>query len=405
MSPLRAAPHPEIPLLLSCSRPKIDFKDADRIKELCQNNIDWNYLLRLAGRHALMPILFHHLNSICPEAVPGPILSRLKNHFNANLGYNRFLTGELLKLLSLFENHGIPAIPFKGPVLASSVYGDLSLREFSDLDIMIRKQDFSKVKDLLLSQGYLPIYRLNSLQERASIKLQCQFHFRHEKNGVNLEIFWEFGSKGLSSPVNLHHLWDRLEKVSFFGKEILAFSPEASLHVLCFHGYKHAWEALEWICDIAGLIQIHQDMDWKRVREEAGGVDSERTLFLGLYLAKHLLNVNLPDNLWQRVQSDAKIKSLAWMVRKHLFTERKGLFGALERSFFHIRLIKPLWKQLRYCYYLVIPPSLVEFEILKLPSSFFFLYYLFRPLRLLGKYSVGRLINSFLATNASISKE
>jgi len=36
----------------------------------------------------------------------------------------------LLKLLDLFENHGIPAVPFKGPVLASSIYGDLSLRQF-----------------------------------------------------------------------------------------------------------------------------------------------------------------------------------------------------------------------------------------------------------------------------------
>ncbi|MFX0202085.1 MAG: nucleotidyltransferase family protein, partial [Candidatus Hodarchaeota archaeon] len=165
MNPLRAVTRPEIGLLLSYSHPRIDSKHAERIKELCQNNMDWDYLLRLADRHGLMPLLFHRLNSICPEAVPGSILSRLKNHFNANLGYNRFLTGELLKLLSLFENHGILAVPFKGPVLASSVYGDLSLREFSDLDILIHKGDFMNVKNLLLSEGYVSVDGLNATQE------------------------------------------------------------------------------------------------------------------------------------------------------------------------------------------------------------------------------------------------
>jgi len=395
----------EIEILLSCAQHWTNFERTEGIRGILENGVDWEYLLRIAGRHGLMPLLFHHLNAICPEAVPAPILSRLENHFNANLGYNRFLAGELLKLLSLFENHGILAVAFKGPVLASSVYGDLSLREFSDLDILIHKQDFNKVKDLLLSQGYLPIYRLNNLQEAASIRLTCQYHFRHEKTGIHLEIFWEFGPKGLSFPANLRHLWNRLERVSFFGNKTLAFSPEDLLHILCFHGYKHAWEALEWICDIAGLIQIHHEMDWKRVMEEAARFGSERMLFLGLYLAKDLLGIKLPDYVWRKVRSDTKIKSLAWMVYKDLFNERNGLLGFLERSLFHLRSIKPFWKRVQYCYYLVIPPSLVEFEILKLPSSLFFLYYLIRPLRLLGKYSVGRLINSFPAGTASISKE
>lgn len=395
----------EIALLLSCSRVTIDSKHADRIKALSENNIDWNYLLKLAARHGLAPLLFHHLNSVCPEAVPAPVLSGLKNHFNANLGYNRFLTGELLRLLNLFENHGIHAVPFKGPVLAFSVYGDLALREFLDLDIMIRKQDFSKAKDLLISQGYLPIYRLNYSQEMASIELQRQFHFRQEKNGVNLEIFWEFTSKGLSFPVNLRHLWDRLEKVSFFGTEISTFSPEDLLHILCFHGYKHAWESLDWICDIAGLIQTHQEMDWKRVMEVPVRVDSERTLFLGLYLAKDLLSINLPEYVWQKVQSDAKVKPLTWMVYKDLFSERNSSIEIFKRSLFHLRSIETFWKRFQYCYYLAIPPSSVEFEILELPPSLFFLYYLFRPFRLLGKYSIGLWINLLFTPEVSVTKE
>jgi len=386
----------EIDILLSCARPQITSKRADTIRKVLRNGIDWEYLFRIAGRHGLLPLLYDRLNTICPESVPEAQLNRLKTHFRANLARNLFLTAQLLKLLSLFEDHGVPAVPFKGPVLASLVYGNLSLREFFDLDILIRKEDFNKAKDLILSQGYTPLYRLSRVQEASSNRRACEYHFWHKKTGVNLEIFWEFAPKGLSFPVNLRHLWNRLEKVSFSGKEIPAFSPEDLLHTLCFHGYKHCWEGLGWICDIAGLVQNHKEMNWNLVIERAHTAGTERILFLGLSLAKILLDIDLPDDVLHKVQSDAKIKSLTRIVYQHLFSPTNNSLGIGERSFFHLRSFKTLSEPLQYLYFALIPPSIVEFEIFELPSSLFFLYYLIRPFRLLGKYSMGRLIHSLL---------
>ncbi len=62
--------------------------------------------------------------------------------------------GELQRILDIFKSHGITAIPYKGPVLAIQAYGNLAFREFGDLDIFIQKQDFLKVKELLLDNGY-----------------------------------------------------------------------------------------------------------------------------------------------------------------------------------------------------------------------------------------------------------
>ncbi len=405
MNALGAGTRPEIALLLSCSQATIDPKNADRVKELSRNNIDWSYLLSLAGRHGLMPLLFHHLNSICPEAVPRPILSRLENYFKANLGYNRFLTGELLRLLNLFENHGIPAVPFKGPVLAASVYGDLSLREFTDLDILIHKEDVPKAKELLLSHGYLLFFKLNPAREAFFIQSECEYYLEHKRTGVHLEIHWKFAPKEFSFPLSFKDVRKRLKRVYIIDKEVLTLSAEDLLLILCVHGYKHCWEALGWICDVAGLIQIHQEMDWQLVIEEAHRFGSDRIVFLGLYLAKMLLNANLPDGVWQKVKSDMKVRSLAWEVTGHLFQDRNKSLWILEKSLFHIKSMN-LWRDIvRYCFYFGVVPNSEDYKILKLPSSLFFLYFLIRPFRLLGKYGVGRLINSLLASEVSVTEE
>ena len=75
------------------------------------------------------------------------------------------MTGELLRLLTLFESAGIPAIPYKGPLLASLVYGKIARRQFCDLDILVRKRGFPKARRLLLSQDYRPMFSLTPAQE------------------------------------------------------------------------------------------------------------------------------------------------------------------------------------------------------------------------------------------------
>src|SRR2546426_10956064 len=67
---------------------------------------------------------------------------------------NLCLTGDLLSLLELFEARGIPAVPFKGPVLAVQAYGDVALREFRDLDILVTHRDITRARELLLARGF-----------------------------------------------------------------------------------------------------------------------------------------------------------------------------------------------------------------------------------------------------------
>src|SRR5947209_17472768 len=96
---------PEAELLLYCARTCMDAERAERIRALLQGDIDWEYLIRMARPHGLMPLLYWNLHTTCPKSVPEAILHELRRHFNINDFRTRFLTKELFKLLQLFETH------------------------------------------------------------------------------------------------------------------------------------------------------------------------------------------------------------------------------------------------------------------------------------------------------------
>jgi hypothetical protein len=127
-----AAIGPEAQLLL-CSASISSDDEARETQTLLQSSIDWRYLLRAAYDHAVVPLLYRRL-STCPKAVPAEILSSLREDSLKNSRSSLALTRELLELLALFEDHEISAIPYKGPTLAASAYGDIGLRQFVDHD-------------------------------------------------------------------------------------------------------------------------------------------------------------------------------------------------------------------------------------------------------------------------------
>ncbi|MGH9891867.1 MAG: nucleotidyltransferase domain-containing protein [bacterium] len=146
---------PEIELLICCARTHIDPGTSDKIRTLVAKDIDWAYLIRKAWRQGTTPLLYLGLGSTLPRAVPENVLDTLRSSFHANAARNLFLAGELIRLVDLFDSHRIPAIAYKGPALAVSVYQNLALRQFSDLDILVHPWDFYfSAQDLLIAHGW-----------------------------------------------------------------------------------------------------------------------------------------------------------------------------------------------------------------------------------------------------------
>jgi hypothetical protein len=398
------AVRPEIELLIQSARTSRDHSDSGKTTTLFQSNIDWSFLIQAAHFHGLIPLLYQRLNTTCPDAVPREMLNRLQGDALANTKWNLALTRELFEMLDLFQTQGIQAISFKGPLLAAGAYGDTALRQFVDLDVLVRKEHVVKAAELLVSRGYKPEFYLTDVRNAVLDRSRCEYAFyRDEVCGVDLH--WAIVPQTLSFAPNPDAYWQRLDVVSLAGREVPTLSAEDLLLSLCVHGTKHFWRQLNWICDVTELVRAKKDIDWARLIARAETDGSDRMLFLGLFLGEDLLGAPLPSEVIQRIRADPTAESLASRVYRRLSEEPAERPRSIVADMFFAQTMRRVKDRARLLLGHAkdhFRPTLLELEMVSLPRPFYFLYYLLRPLRLAGKY--GRRLGSRPRSSGSLKQ-
>jgi Uncharacterised nucleotidyltransferase len=374
---------PEHELLLCCARTAAASHVVTRLQELAASDIDWEYLFLLARRHSVVPLLYLQLDRHASDLVPHEHLSNLKKHYLENSARNTVLTAELCRLITLFADSGIESIPYKGPVLGIFAYSNPALRRFVDLDVIVKKSDVLKAREILLAEGYAPAKSLSLDQQELLLRTQHNMQFSRDNRRLIVELHWEVAPHLFASAVDPDKLWQDLITINVNGTHVKALSADDLLFSLCVHGSRHLWERLSWICDVAELITRHS-FNWKSLLERATTADSERMFLLGLHLAGKLLEAPLPDEVKQRCEADERLKSLAQNVVEHLFNGTTHVPATSREIFkYNIGVRKTLTARARYLAYMFRPTD-GDLGVRSLPASLSFAYYLIRPFRLLG---------------------
>lgn len=363
----------------------MDPLNAERVRRLASGPMNWPALLDRALRHGVMPLLYRQLKALCPDLVPLDFMARLEDHFLLNAARNEALTRELCRVYAMLDGKGISVIPYKGPVLACAVYGDLALRQFSDLDVMVGRDEIERAAELLLAEGYSRQWQLTPRQERAYLKTDCERLFSRE-GSIFLDVHWAVVRSyfPLSIPLELYRA--RLEEVTLGSCEVQTFAGEDQLVILCAHASKDLWSRLVWVCDIAEILRANPQLEWATLLAAARGAKTGRMLLLGLYLAHHLLSVDLPSEVLNIIKGDGVVLSLAGEVEKRFFNQEAWAHSSLAEFIFYLRLMAGPTEKLRLLarYWLATNPA--DWNYLPLPDALFFLYPALRPWRLLQKH-------------------
>src|SRR5919106_2146164 len=168
---------PEHELLSLIARRELDAGDCSTVRSLLRTPLDWDYLFATAFNHGLVPLLQKSLAGAAVDLVPGHFLARLKRESVANSQSVLHLIGKQLKAYRLLKDNGIPVAIFKGAVLAQMAYGEVSLRQAGDIDMLIGREHFATAKSLLESLGFEMTPRLTPAQLASHLRFHCEIQF------------------------------------------------------------------------------------------------------------------------------------------------------------------------------------------------------------------------------------
>jgi len=387
----------EFRLLLLCARTRVEPQQREQIRTLVVKPLDWEFIQEKANSHALIPLLYRNLSECCADLVPPAAIQQLESVYTANAKRNLALTTELIQVLRILESAGISVVPHKGPALAGLTYGDIKLRKFFDLDLIIRPRDIVTAKSLLVSHGYQwrPMQgQLTGRREARNFRLWHEYNFINTVNRTNIDLHWRISSRRFPTDVDLDALWEGLKPAILLEEEILSFPPEVLLVFLCIHGSKDLWwRRIGWICDIAELVAANPELDWSYGLELATQIGARRMLLLGLALAHELLQAPLPEMACAWIRSEHEVLSLTDDVRRRLFDEPIIRHPNLEKQRFRLRVRErlrdriPIYQHsLEIFIYKAFVPNIEDRKLITLPGSLSALYYLVKPVRLAHKF-------------------
>jgi hypothetical protein len=245
---------------------------------------------------------------------------------------------ELDKAAALLANHGIPMLALKNSGIARALYPYHGASPMGDIDVLVRKQDFRRAHEHLVSQGYLMKFR-SPLEEE------------------NLELAEQGG--GAEYSVQLpsgKHLWFELQWRPVAGRWIRPdqepdatmlversiaipssrarlLSPEDNLLQVSLHTAKHSYVR-------APGFRLHTDVDrivracpidWELFCSQVEQLQVKTAVYLSLAFARELLATPIPEVILSRLSpAQWKIRIMStWLQRVGLFDPDGPKWGRL----------------------------------------------------------------------------
>jgi hypothetical protein len=407
-SALKSGPAPsrEALLLICCASSVATPERTARLRAMVDEGVDWQRVSHMASVQAVMPLVYRYLTSELEGALPPDATSGLRRAFYGNSVRNLHLARELVRLTALLERGSVEPLALKGPALAMAAYGAVTMRQFNDLDLLVRKNEVGHAAEILRAAGYAPRpgYGL------ADVDRPGGYEIAMARAGAltDIDLHWRLMPPYFPLALDGEELWRRAVRIEIEGSPVRTLAPADHLLYLCAHGAKHGWQTLGGICDLAELIRASSrasapalsqslSIDWDELSARAERAAAHRALELGVLLARELLDAAVPAGLLDAARREPAVVRAARSFIGYVSDPSDDGPGFYQRWVVPLGVIAGPGARLRYLAARALLPSADDHEFLRLPLALYPLYYLLRPVRVAlkeGPAAVRRLVRS-----------
>ncbi len=374
------------PLIIECCR--ID-PDSEKLESLARTITDWDSVLSSAYAHGVYPLIAKSLKTII--AVPDTIKSDLKKISFHIARENMQKGAELIRVVKAIEEEGIQVLAIKGPILSQIIHGDITTRQYADIDVLIPKESIYRAGKILLNHGFNSVRSIEFLKNQTLFNVAKDFSIINSEKKIHIEFHWQLFLPREIKKAKLDIFALETPCHELNTKMIKTLNPDINLFYLLLHGSKHMWERLEWIVDIDRLIRRREhEIDWDRLDKLAQDMEVEVMYIIGLAMANEIFKTPLKQRHIDEIERTEKILSAKRVILKELLNDsilkkvdKETAFRNLYKMQFNkenkLAIFRHYWMTLTGI-------KSLDVYTINLPNWCSFLYYPIRILRLIRFY-------------------
>ncbi|MEW6428713.1 MAG: nucleotidyltransferase family protein [Thermodesulfobacteriota bacterium] len=339
-------------IVLACCRQEVPA--AGRLRPA-----DWGRVAALAEREGVVTLLYtwmerHGLLSDLPDRVR----TDLFNRYYLTAGAVVVWQTELQKILRLAARMELAFLALKGVVLAETVYDNPVLRPMSDIDLLVRPEDFSRARNVLGLAGYRPLAGEGRLAPGADYLTSLRF-VRNSGPFLPIHLHTHLvnstvPNRKLAAAVPMADIWRRARPVSLCGQPALALAAHHQLLHLAEHGLRVSHSLTRWryLCDIDRTVRHHRDMlDWDLFCATVLAAGLQRFVYHPLALAGRRLETPVPTEVLVRLRPRSGWEDRTFTLLLERNIRKPGLSYLL-----HLAQQENPVAKLHFLYRTVLPP-------------------------------------------------
>lgn len=342
--------------LLSLLLKKRDATENGLLNRLFISKPDWHYILETAKKEDIFYPVYRELLVLDAQKgiFPEEARARFSQLYYAYISHSVLLSQQISLILDKIEVKGVNALLLKGPAIDALIYEEDYLRPRLDLDLAVKKEDFSAFETLLFDLGYsfdneaekhypIPEYLNSRLYTHKQSNLIPVHLHRHIINNLYLMALGDM-------DIDMDRVWQEAWPFKKYN-HIFCLKPEAHLLYICEHALKHDYERSIFSYEIGRLIDFYEDkLDWDKLILLAQEFKLSFAAYYGLFFASRVFSADIPVNILnvfkpERISLGERIFVKCILKRKRIsylsywvyFAARKGQSEKIKfllRTFF-----------------------------------------------------------------------
>jgi hypothetical protein len=345
-------------LILSVVKLQPSLIELERINGLIPKIQNWEYLITTIIDRGISPLLYKKLPLLSNNTlIPLSVKTKLQQVYYKTFSRSTILYNHFGIIARAFSEQNIPVIALKGIYLSEWLYQDIGLRQFSDIDLLVKEEHAIKCIAILAELSYKATDTMKTdfvkakeeivhydpmVLDGVSIEIHIKLHLNAEKYHLPISVFWK---NAIPVVVNSNLIYT-------------LNTTDLLIH-LCIHLDKHFRDGhVQFTCfsDITNLLEKEAtNLYWNDFAQTCKKYKCEDVVFKYIILVNKYMYAFIPGEVILKYgrllsQSDEQLFIKYLNGYTNFASGVKGHLGSLKK-------LNTIIDKVRYIWDIVFPPK------------------------------------------------